>query len=271
LSAFVICCATLLVAADCCQAELLALDDFNYSPVGSDLNGQSGGGSFGFSNAWTGNTTFNIGDGSLVSPTGWPVAEGNSMNTVAYFANRDIERTLAEPLGTPGTTIYSSMLIRPEGILGQGYAGGWFGLAFRGDFQTTVGMLFGGGNYGIEISGTYGTSSTQAVVGQTVLLVTRMDFTEGVDTLRLYINPPGTTEPLAPNAILLNNGIESINRISLTGPGAYSFDRLAIGTTWADVVPVPEPGSMALAAIGGVVVVALGRRHRKPSRSSVTG
>jgi hypothetical protein len=240
---------SIVIAPSCARAALTVVDNFNFSPVGSDLNSQSGGGSSGFSDAWSGNTSFNIGDGSLVSPVGMLPSIGNSMTTVAYFENRGIDRPLTSALGTPGTSAYVSFLMRPEGILHQGAFNGWFGLALRGSATVVVGMSSFGDNYTLEISGATDQTNKAAVVGETVFFVLRMDFTEGVTPTRLYVNPRPGPEPAIADAILLNNGILSLTGISLTGPGSFSFDTLRIGTTYADVMAVPEPSCIYLAII----------------------
>lgn len=240
-------------------AELLAFDDFNYAPVGGDLNGQSGGGSFGFTDAWSGNTSYNIGDGSLTSPTGLPPTTGNSMTTVAFGENRGINRTLSTPLGADNTTVYFSFLVRPEGILNQGFADGWFALALRGSTDLVVGMISPSSNYGLTLGFEDDLSSHAAVVGETRLLVTRIDFTEGIDTVRLYVDPVGD-EPVVADAELAFGSFNNMTVVSLTGPGANSLDAIRIGTTWADVT-VPEPSSFVLAALGIFAGLALVRRH----------
>jgi hypothetical protein len=104
--------------------------------------------------------------------------------------------------------------------------------------------------YGLEISGTSTQTSTNAAVGNTVFFVLRMDFTEGVDPVRLYVNPqPGVPEPAVPDALLLNLNVDMIDHVGLTGPGAFSFDALRIGTSFGDVTPVPEPSSTVLAVV----------------------
>lgn len=248
--AFVSVFAVLVTGSSTCAA-LSAYEPFNYQNVGGDLNGQSGGGSFGFTNAWSGNTSFNISDGSLTSPVLPFPTIGNGMTTVAFGGNREISRILANPLGVDDTVSYISFLMRPEGILHQGAFAGWFGLSLRGDRQTNVVLSSFGDKYHLEVGGTTSQTNTNAVVGQTVLFVLRLDFTEGVDPVRLYINPqPGAAEPAIADASQINLDVDIINQVVLTGPGAYRFDELRIGTTFADVTPVPEPTSVLLCLAG---------------------
>jgi hypothetical protein len=232
------------------NAALTAYEPFNYADVGADLNGRSGVGSSGFSDVWSGDTSFNIGNGSLVSPvTPFPTT-GNDMTTVAFGGNRGIVRTLSTPLGTEGTTRYISFLMQPEGILHQGAFEGWFGLSLLGSTQVNVVMTSFGDLYTLEVGGTASSTTKNAVVGQTNLFVLRFDFTEGVDPVRLYINPqPGSPEPAVANASQINLDVNLINQVSLTGPGAFSFDELRVGSTFADVLPVPEPSTIHLVVL----------------------
>ncbi|WP_145435526.1 hypothetical protein [Lacipirellula limnantheis] len=218
-------------------AALIAHDDFAYVGVGSDLHGNGGG--FGFADSWSGNTSYNIASGSLNSPRDPLPLVGNSVSGVAYGDNRGIDRTLSVPLGVEGTSAYVSFVMQPQGILNQGAYNGWFGLALRGSTDIVVGMgSFSGNKYGLEVGFEQALTSTIAVVGKPVFCVLRIDFTEGVDPVYLYMNPqPGAAEPSAATASLINLNVNFVNRVSLTGPGGSAFDAIRIGTTFADVAP----------------------------------
>lgn len=225
------------LSANTASAAILAYDDFDYAPVGSDLNTKSGGGSLGFSGAWSGTTSYNIGNGNLKSPSGPLPAVGQSVTGVAFGENRGIDRNLSTQIGTEGTSAYASILLQPQGILGQGAYGGWFALILRGSTDIVAGMNYGGGTYGLEVGFEKASTGVDAVIGKTVFLVLRFDFTEGVDPVYLYLNPrPGEPEP-APTVSLINLNVNFINRVSLGGPGGSAFDSLRIGTTYSDVVP----------------------------------
>lgn len=249
-----------------------AIESFNY-PFGATLNGQLGGGSQGFSGAWSGNSTFTIGSGSLNPPAGATSDTGNRSTTTAFGANRDVERFLSNPLGTPGTSTYFSFSMQPEGTLNQGFANGWFGFFLRGGAQVGVTKDSFSNFYALELAGTTAYTNTQAVVGQPAFFVLRIDWTSGTDTLRLYVNPAiGLPEPLVADAMLAFGDTVSANRVVLSGPGAYSFDALRGGSTFQDVMPapVPEPSGMVLLLIG---LTSLGIRHtwhrRRASRNCV--
>jgi hypothetical protein len=223
------------------QAVLIAYDDFNYSNVGGDLNTSMGGGSFGFSTEWIGQTSYNIASGSLFPgpPALDPLPRaGNSVSAVAFGENRGIDRSFNSSLGLEGASIYLSFLLQPQGLLGQGAFGGWFGLALRGSTTIVVGMPSSGSAYGLEVGFEKALMSRAPNVGRTEFFVLRIDFTEGVDPVYLYDNPrPGVAEPALASASLLNLNVNSLNMVSLTGPGASAFDSLRIGTTFLDVAP----------------------------------
>ena len=227
------------------RAGLSALDDFNYAPIGSDLNLKDGGGSFGFTGPWSGQTSYNIGNGSLL-PTRDPLPPvGNSVTAVAFGDNRGIDRTLSASLGTEGTSAYVSILIQPQGILHQGAHNGWFALALRGSTDVFAGMSSFGETYSLEVGFEKSSTITNAVIGSTVFIVLRIDFTEGVDPVYMYLNPqPGAPEPAAPSASLINLNVNFITHVSLTGPGGSGFDALRIGTSFADVAPATSDFNM---------------------------
>ena len=90
-------------------------------------------------------------------------------------------------------------------------------------------------------------------LGQTALLVVRLQYTAGNDIATLYVNP---TPGQPPSGGVTFNGINSnvgqpIVRIEAAmNPGAsqpsHAFDELHFGSTFEQVVPVPEPAAALL-------------------------
>lgn len=248
-------CLHLALLGGTARAVLLVSDEFLYDPAGSDLNGRGVSTGFGFSTVWSGQTSYNIGNGNLISPTDPLPSLGNSVSAVAFGGNRDIARTFVTPVGTEDQSLYISVLMQPIGILHQGAYDGWFGLSLRNPQESAwvyLGMNYGKDNYGLRLGDLYSTSSVAAAVGKTVFLVARIDYTEGVDPIRLYVNPrPGAPEPATANASFINNNVLPFTHLALTGPGGSQYDAIRIGTTYADVAPAtsdfqPDGGVDAL-------------------------
>ncbi len=237
------------------EAAPIAADFFNYAPAGSDVAGKSGGGSFGFSDSWAGDASFDLAAGSLISPVTFPAGVGNRVTADAFGGNRDLARTLSQSVGADNTTVYFSFLMQAEDVVGGGAFSGWFAFVLRaGARNLTVGKDSFHGQYKIEGTfGELGLSTVPVVADQTHLFVLRAEFLSGADLFRLYIDPPtDQAEPNAASATLNSVDLGTVTTVGLTGPGAFGFDELRIGTTWGDVTPVPEPGSLALLLVGGL-------------------
>jgi hypothetical protein len=261
-----------------CKAALLVYDGFNYSPVNDPISGKSGGGSFGWSGSWMGSQAagYFVGGGSLISPFPSEPSTGNMLSTGISGGNKGTLRNLATTLGTPGTTDYFSFLMQPTGTVGQGFDDGHMGFSILG----TLNQLYAGkpgvgavnpNLYDIETVGgiTRAPTNVPAVSGQTVLMVVRADFTAVNDTFTLYINPPSATEPATPNAVLGGYSVGTVTALQVSGPGAFNFDEIRVGTTFASVVP--EPGSFGLAVVGSVVAGVCAVFWRLPKRQAANG
>jgi len=246
-----------------------AYEGFDY-PSGSSLSGRGGAGSFGFTDTWSlgglGSPQHRVGNSSLMDPSGTLPTTGNcgAVISVSPSGFTTARRRLSEPLGTANTRRYLSFLLRPEGTLGQGDARGYFGLQLVGSGTS----LFVGkpslDRYVLENTGGTGQQASTAVpvVGRTALLVLRADFRSGADTFQLYVDPlPGEPEPALPDAIKSDSDVGTVNRIGMFSSGAFSFDEIRIGRSYADVVLIPEPSTTVLLAIGALgALVCLGRR-----------
>ena len=94
-------------------------------------------------------------------------------------------------------------------------------------------------------------TNVPVVYGQTNLLVIHMTAPSGVNRFDLYVNPPADL-PSSPDATkTMSNG--AFNQISCAiNSGTGNFDELRVGTTYADVRPVPEPCVAVLLAIGSM-------------------
>lgn len=262
------CGASVVGNASRCRADLLAWEPFDYEP-NTTLAGRSNG--FGFSGEWVlgglGAPQHQVAAGSLVNVTDQLRRAGNraTVAEVSPSGFTTARRELVEPFGTPGTTRYISFLLRPEGELGAGDAGGYFGL----ELVSGATPLFVGKpsaeEYTIENIGGTGQFPTDiaAAVDETVLLVVRADFHSGQDEFRLYVDPDpvGFEEPMTADAIKSDSDVGIVAAVGMFSTGAFSVDELRIGETFGDVTPIPEPITLSLAAIGWLLLGTSRRRE----------
>jgi hypothetical protein len=252
------------------EAALLAYDGFSYAPAGSDLLGSWAG--IGFSTPWrpggfnaSFNTNYDIQTGSL--SFGGLVTNDNRASTNAVTAIAGLTRDFVTPLGVPGTTRYASFLLRPEGQLHAGAFNGFFGVVLEqpGEPELFIGKSGGGAidRYVLENRGgsLQVSSGVPTVVGETVFLVLKAQFTSGNDQFTLYVNPvPGAPEP-ATGTVKNNSNVGTVAGLTLYSTGAFSIDEFRLGETFADVTPVPEPACVLLALFATLSLMCARRRH----------
>jgi hypothetical protein len=237
--------------------NLLSWEPFAYNtftdPV--SLDGQNGGAGWDFV-SWGqylgGATSYTNTSGSLADPSGTLLTSGGREVTTGGFAGRYPRLTnynASVAYGTPGTTNYFSVLIRPESSVTPSNYWGLQIFAGAGLNNVFVGKpgdsLFYGLEYSTNSTFVDAFSTTQAASNQTVFLVTRVYFLPGGvnDEFRLYVNPaPGAPEPATPSAVLTNfigtqNGVGFNSGDNGSGGTQVSFDEVRVGTTFADVTP----------------------------------
>lgn len=156
-------------------------------------------------------------------------------------------RTLRQPLGANGTTVYVSFLLQPQPNDGFSF----FGLTLNGSLGNDlfIGKPGGGAidEYVIEHRGGFGqlTSGVPAIAGRTALLVVKAQFMAGNDVFTLYVNPtPGRDEPSS-TVVKTDLDLGTVSRIGIYSVGAFLVDEIRVGTTFADAVPsgdnTPDP------------------------------
>lgn len=249
--------ALLLVAlAAPTSAALIAYEPFDYDPVGSDLLGKNGASGFlgpwragGFNASISNN--YDIEDDAM--SFGQLLVTGHTIRTQAVGAIAGLTRDLAAPLGQSDSTVYFSFLIQPEGTLHGGAFNGFMGLVLEsaGEPELYVGKPGGGAidRWVLEDRGgaRQHASSVLTAIGGTALLVVKAEFsTLGNDAFTLYVNPtPGAPEP-ATGVVKNDATFGVVNGLTIYSTGAMRIDELRVGQTFADVTPIPEPGTLGL-------------------------
>ena len=248
-----------LLLTTAAHAASIATEQFIYSAGAiAGLNGGSG-----FTSAWRGGGSVDsVGQtySGLATDGGGFVSSGNNSGNF---------RDLGTTYGADGTTIFVSLLMSAQPGFGPenpDYAGfSLFDGADDGSGERFfLGQTFRQGVYGFVRTGNPDSLSTGLISTASTFLVAKIDFLAGADNVSLYINP--TTGLTAPDGTPTAASVNSFNfdRIRVqTGfnTAAFKFDEIRIGTTYADVSPVPEPTSMLLLGISGAAL--LTRRRGK--------
>jgi hypothetical protein len=250
----------ILVAAQSAPAALLVYEPFNYT-TGQLLNGQNGGA--GFNGPWTAPSNFTISPNSLSTPS--DPGTGKSADAAAnFFSVLEAQRPLTSSFGTTGSDLWASYLTRVDSLtaftnfsLGSGTGGLHAGILGGpngvGPPSATWGMD-GYHNIGPVLS------QVPVVYGQTTLLVMHVTFLAGPDRADLYVNPMSSSPPAQPDATKTDLDLQFNDLEFRMDNGNILYDEIRLGTTYADVVPVPEPCSAILLSLG--IAGILGLRFR---------
>ncbi len=230
-------------------APLFAQDEFSYAA--GALAGNNGG--TGWANAW-GAGNINVVASGLSHPAGGLTVAGGAtqLNIGGAFGTTNSARSLTTTLGTPGTTVWISFLVKPDQTGGADYDGVNFGAAGS---QLFVG--YQGTNFVLNRSGGGGTSSSISFatvpfsVGQTAFVVMRVDFTAAADSATFYIDPTaGLASPDSPPSLIgTKNDLDvgTFSQIVIAGGRGFNanlaqLDEIRVGSTYLAVAPsTPVP------------------------------
>lgn len=213
---------------------------------------------------------------SLTYPSGVPlIPQGGRIELNGDVPKNAASRLLQKPLNLAlnGEVFYSSALFRRSAVTGE-----LTSVLFERTSDSVIRWY-----YGIDIDGFFSVAvdpatSTQratttftAEADTTYLVVARMRTNTGTASndevfLKIFKEGDVVSEPLTDAGWDLrasgNSGV-NLERVRLEMSNAAGqrneFDEFRIGTSFADVTGIPEPGSAALLAVGALM---LGQRQR---------
>jgi len=263
--------ALLVLGAGNSNASVLALDDFS-------------GGDFGWgTNVWAQSGQATV----FTTSTANPFPDGVGSDYVTYTQNPDTstqsypDRDLATAFN-PSTTpdVWAAIYLRPL-VADPGWQ---YGFELKPNAASiTNGVQVGFHNAGltVHVSGSNykdaANTSGSFVVSNANLLVVHLYTSDGnyYDTADVYLDNNVTTRSTGSLTQIYSgydlgaggsdDRLTSFQNFRMQNqtPGGIDFDYVAVGTTMADVVIIPEPTTFSLIVVGGVLAFLAFIRRRK--------
>jgi hypothetical protein len=260
------------------SAALLAYEGWDYGTStirfydGTNFN-VIGGAANGFSGAWV-TTNANSNDdfayrGTFASPTKTGVTSTGHVARIRGSGANGPTRALAS---TIDSSVSSTLWVSTFMEVGNSARTGTFSLLDSGGVEAVGFSLSGSATGALALRGTGGTSQTLTNAGNTStnFFLMRIEYGITQNTLSLW-NATGLNlaDPLpAPTLSLTSTTDWAFNSVRLTQNNSTShftaFDEIRIATTLKDAltgtVVIPEPASLVLAGLGGLMILGRGRR-----------
>lgn len=295
---FAIACALLNITATLTtHGGVVAYDDFEGYAAPSDVDGLNGGS--GWSGGWSKSLKLDaqnqpIGQARVVEKSLTAAGVDGGSNALELDATTGAGRAVSRQFARQTSDVYVSFLVRAENFGGNEliniYASDALTSAAGDDInQIGVGMLNAAGNplmVRVGQSWRAGATASQPISSQgmtsisgdtdpasTFLVVARFFKTSGIyKNGQLWVFDaddalPATTPSFAAQALdapQTNTGIQyiSVRTHALEVGERLYIDEMRIGTDWASVVAVPEPGSLSMIGLGMIVALWRSRRRR---------
>ncbi len=273
----------LLLAALPARAALTVYEGFastNYTA--GQLSGQSPTVTGFVTNAWSGNTNISAGGASQALTYSNIISDntGGSYSTAVGGKTTRAMSTILGGNGVSGTnTYYISLMMQVSTVASNNYRAFELESQFNNrNFQFGAAADTDSINWGMRVTTattTYLTnvSAVTAVTNETVFAVLKLRYSSAAndDAVDLWVNPSDlSSEAGSTNFVtisgfdFLHNSAKNIVFSSYSGTGTASWDEMRVGSTWADVTPVPEPSTVALLGLTGIAAIAYRiRRNRR--------
>jgi fibronectin type 3 domain-containing protein len=263
-------------ATPAAAGTLLAYEPFGEA-VGTVLNGNSGGGDFGWSEAWSDQNGhgdvpgFDVASANPIYYPGIVESANYAIGGDSYdYVGRQLNTSASGPfasylsnglIGAPGQTVWLSFLMREDAagttpsfsLSPQGGTNAWWISSPNiqiGYLGSTSNDASGNPFWSIAYGGAYATptatvlTNAPVVAGQPTLFVMSVTFgaTGANSTVNLYVNPTslGGAAPSTPSATYTTTNslaFQSLTYYGGTGYNTSSLDEIRVGTTYAAVTP----------------------------------
>jgi hypothetical protein len=263
--------ATLLLwAAQPTSAAPIAFEGFESYTAGSNLNGGSGG------SGWTGNWTAVAGVTTQTQHLQVGANDGQLQAGRILAVTNDSAMRRAFPATTGD--VYLSFLLRLESFEDDDFVQFQLSDGATGDNAATlsVGVRNSAGNpFFARVGGNANTTNSAVLAADNTdyFLVARfsMDGAASYNRVDLFLDPTSNVEgdqiPIAtrinPATGLTQLDLFNVRTASLEAGDTVFVDNILIGTSFADVVPVPEPSSLVALCLGAGALVLYRRRQTR--------
>ena len=232
---------SLLALTASASAVIFGVDAFDYAD--GPLAGQTGGVSWDRPNA------------PFFTPTGVPSNWDNISGAPAVLLGRLVTNSssakreyngASETTGAVNDANFSKVVYYRATVTTGPALPDFFGVSSY-DFgieRIFFGKRFGAANFGLvnSVTGAFNDSLIAIAPNTTYTLVARIDYTNGIDTIRLYVNPDLTVaEPAAASASLpwTNTEWSTAVRLASGNTGsAVTWDDITVATSWNDLALV---------------------------------
>jgi len=203
---------------------------------------------------------------ALTAPAGFAPASGNG---VKWSPDGTARRNMFQFASVSSGALYASFLLDVQTNSSTKLLA-YFENTTSSITSPQLGLFLGNGTIGVGKSTTSPGFSTSLSLATTHLVVIRYTFSANAQ-VDIWVDPSSSDyaavsapTPTGGTSGTGNSALQyfAINSPSGTGPSAF-LDEVRVGTTWADVTPVPEPATLTLvglALIGGAVIA----RRRRP-------
>ena len=233
------------------SANTLVYEPFNYA-ADTPLHGKNLG--QGFSGPWMESGSASDYDLIVSESLGFPflATAGNALLSRAPSTfGSDLFRQIGTAIsGTPGTTVWVSFLMRKTSNGSASPQDDYFGVALYPSNPALPALFIGDTSesnlYSLGIAGSAAgqtaSSVTSKVAGTATLLVVKITFADGPETIELFVNPnPSEPAPTTANATKTDLNIPGITALGVLGglDATWRFDEIRIATSFAEVVPTP--------------------------------
>lgn len=279
------------------SAAVLVYDGFDYGTTGQSLSAIASPGGLGLSGAWSansGNATITDGLSFAHLATGGNAVAVSSRSTTGFGVSG---RAISPDANLTSGTLFMSFLFNSSSPLTNDK------LFFSGisnnisesslDYRPLISVLrpdspnLGVGNYpGAANNTAYGTAPTQGTTYLTIATVSNLSTSPTSHTVTAWVLSEAqwssiydqtiTTDLLSANSIgaitstfsnytnyFTNYIMIGSNSGGNTASKTVIFDELRYGTSFADILPVPEPSSLAVLSLG-IIMLLFNRRRSAP-------